>query len=142
MSKTKISPTLRQQVTQNSRYRCSYCLTQEEIVGMRFTIDHIIPESLGGSTTPENLCLACWDCNLAKQTRIAGIDPQSAQMVSLFNPNQQNWHDHFAWQTEGEQIAGQTAIGRATITALRLNRLLLVRARARWIKSGWHPPED
>ncbi len=142
MSKTTISAALRQQVSKNSRHRCSYCLSQEEVVGMQFTIDHIIPESLGGSTNPENLCLACWDCNLAKQNRIAALDTQSGQMVPFFNPNQQNWNDHFAWQARGELIVGLTATGRATINALRLNRPLLVRARKRWIKPGWHPPQD
>jgi len=141
MSKTSISPTLRQLVVEKSHYRCCYCLAQEDVVGMRFTVDHIIPESLGGTTTADNLCLACWDCNLIKQTRIAAIDPESGKMVPLFHPVQQNWHDHFAWRSEGVLVVGLTATGRATINALKLNRNLLVQARKRWIEADWHPPE-
>jgi len=142
MSKTTVSLELRQFVAENSRYRCCYCLTQEEIVGTYFTVDHIIPEALGGQTTLENLCLACWDCNLIKQKRISGIDAMTNEMIALFHPNRQHWHAHFAWQQEGCLIIGLTPTGRATIETLRLNRPVLVQARKRWIQAGWHPPQD
>lgn len=142
MSRSSISPILRRQVAESSRHRCVYCLSQQDVIGGRLTVDHIIPESLGGTTTPENLCLACWDCNLTKQNRIAVIDPQNGEMVPLFHPNQQEWSIHFAWRAEGELMVGLTATGRATISALNLNRPLLVQARRRWIKAGWHPPKE
>ncbi len=142
MSPTSFSPSQRQAVAERSRYQCSYCQTQEEIVGMQFTIDHIIPESLGGTHELDNLCLACWDCNLIKQSRIAAMDPESGETVPLFHPIQQEWHEHFRWVDGGKHIEGQTAIGRATVNLLRLNRPLLVRSRERWIKAGWHPPTD
>lgn len=107
---------------------------------MQFTVDHIIAESLGGQTVIENLCLACWDCNLIKSNRIAALDPDTGTMVTLFHPSQQKWLDHFAWVEQGAILIGTTASGRATIEALRLNRLLLVQARKRWIEAGWHPP--
>lgn len=142
MSRTFIPVSLRRRVSKEFRFRCCYCQTQENIVGMRFTIDHIIPEVLGGTTTIDNLCLACWDCNLLKQQRIAAIDPITEIMVTLFHPYQQRWHDHFVWQESGAMIVGLTPTGRATIAALQLNRLLLVQARRRWITAGWHPPQD
>lgn len=74
MSQTYLSPSLRAQVAAQSHNCCCYCLCQEDVAGVRFTIDHIIPESLGGETVAENLCLACWDCNLVKQNRIVGTD--------------------------------------------------------------------
>ncbi len=109
---------------------------------MRFTVDHIIPEILGGSTSEENLCLACWDCNLIKQRRIAAEDPLDAALVPLFHPVKQRWHDHFAWDESDTLIFGLTASGRATVQALRLNRPALVRARERWVGVGWHPPVE
>jgi hypothetical protein len=39
--------------------------------------------------------------------------------VPLFNPRMQNWDDHF--ELSGAQIIGRTAIGRATVSLLRLN---------------------
>jgi hypothetical protein len=141
MSRAPISPELRELIAARARYYCCYCLTQEEVVGMRFTVDHIIAESLSGQTVAENLCLACWDCNLLKNKRIAALDPDTGNMVALFHPNQQLWHEHFAWAEQGAMLIGITPSGRVTVETLRLNRPLLVQARNRWIQAGWHPPQ-
>jgi len=109
-------------------------------VGARFTVDHIIPESLGGTTTLDNLCLACWGCNLIKQDRIAALDPETGEVVRLFHPHKQDWHEHFTWVAGGLFIVGLTPTGRATVSALKLNRAPLVSARRLWIEAGWHPP--
>ena len=50
------------------------------------------------------------------------------------------WQDHFSWDKSKTEIIGKTAIGRATITALKMNRSSLVRVRTMWIKLGEHPP--
>lgn len=39
-------------------------------------------------------------------------------------------------------MLGLTAIGRATISRLRLNRADAVDARRHWVEAGWHPPRD
>ena len=142
MSKIPIPSDLRQKITRHFRYRCSYCQTQQGLTGAMLTIDHIILESLGGMTLAENLCLACWDCNRIKHNRVAAIDPMLNKTVPLFHPQQQNWSEHFAWSADGVRIIGQTATGRATVIALRLNRRSLVQARHKWVLAGWHPPED
>lgn len=141
MSHAYISSALRQAVVERAGHRCCYCQTAEDVTGTLFTIDHIIPESLGGSTTVENLCLACWSCNLIKRDRIVATDPETGATVRIFNPNSQKWHDHFVWQREGLLIGGLTSIGRATINAIRLNRPELINARRLWIKIGGHPPQ-
>ncbi|MCB0003834.1 MAG: HNH endonuclease, partial [Anaerolineae bacterium] len=74
-------------------------------MGAEFTIDHIVPQALGGSSDEDNLCLACWRCNLLKRDRIAAIDPETGVTVRLFNPRIQNWFDHFVWQEDGLVIA-------------------------------------
>ena len=107
---------------------------------MRFTVDHIIPEVLGGKSKPENLCLACWDCNLAKGTRIAAVDPDTQALVPLFHPRRDGWLEHFWWTDEGKIIEGKTPVGRATVNAVELNRSVVVEARQRWVEVGWHPP--
>lgn len=135
-----ISAELHQQVANQSRHRCGYCQSQQRLMGVALTIDHIIPQSLGGKSDLENLCLACWDCNLAKSDRITGIDPQTGEDVRLFHPNRQSWHDHFGWNETGLYIVGKTPVGRATVVALKLNRPQLVEARRYWAKAGWHPP--
>lgn len=142
MSLTAISPQFRHEIAEKSKNRCAYCLSQQDISGIKFTIDHIIPESLGGETATDNLCLACWDCNLTKQNRISAVDPETDEHVPLFHPNQQEWSEHFHWEANGLIVMGLTSTGRATIASLRLNRPILLRARERWIKVGWHPPVD
>lgn len=136
-----LSAGLRREVAGRARFRCSYCQSQEDVVGASFTVDHIIPQVLGGSDEPDNLCLACWDCNRLKRTHVAGVDPDTGQRAPLFDPNHQRWADHFAWSEDGRLVLGLTPIGRATVERLRLNQAVLVRAREHWIRAGWHPPD-
>jgi hypothetical protein len=108
---------------------------------MTFEIEHIQPLSAGGETVFENLCFACPSCNRYKGDRQTAIDPESSETVPLFHPQAQAWRDHFVWSETGKEMKGLTAIGRATIAALQMNRPALVRARAMWVKLGEHPPE-
>lgn len=140
MSKSHISANLRQQVAEQSRDMCCYCQSQQRLIGINLTVEHIIPESLGGTTTLDNLCLACWDCNLIKGSRIAAIDPTTSTKVRFFNPNKQKWNEHFRWHNNGIHIIGITPIGQATVVALKLNRPVLLHSRSFWIEAGWHPP--
>ena len=119
---------------------CAYCRTAEFLTAMTFEIEHIVPLSVGGETVFENLCFACPTCNRYKGDRQAGIDPESGEGVGLFHPQNQVWADHFAWSEGGKVIGGLTAVGRATVLLLQMNRPALVRARAMWIKLGEHPP--
>ena len=139
MSSSRISEDLRRIVAENSRYRCSYCQSQQNIMGTALTIDHIVPESLGGATSEDNMCLACWDCNLIKGNRTTAVNPQTGEIVRLFHPNQQVWENHFYWNEAGTHVLGITPIGKATTLALKLNRPTLLLSRQYWIQAGWHP---
>lgn len=61
-----ISATLRKLITKRDKSRCAYCQTSEDNCGLRMHIDHITPEAIGGSSTPDNLCLICFACNIYK----------------------------------------------------------------------------
>lgn len=137
----RISDNLRQQVIERARERCEYCQTQQIIV-VAMEIDHIIPESAGGETNLDNLCLTCVGCNGFKLDFQIGIDPDTKKESSLFNPRTQNWHEHFKWNDDGLKIIGLTATGRATVVRLRMNRDAVVNSRRRWVEAGWHPPSD
>lgn len=140
MSSVYIPVALRRRVAEQSRHRCGYCLTQEIVVGRPMELDHLLPRSLGGPTTEDNLWLACSLCNEHKSNRVLVIDPQSGIQVRLFNPRKQRWQEHFEWAESGTRIDGTTDVGRATVAALRLNRPSLVLARGLWVAAGWHPP--
>jgi hypothetical protein len=139
---TYLSDELRFRIDAADRRRCQYCLTTEANSGIPLTYEHIQPVSRGGDTTFENLCLACRPCNEFKADATSAVDPVSGETVALFNPRAQRWGDHFAWSADASQVEGSTPIGRATVIALRMNRPLIVAARRRWARVGWHPPEE
>ena len=138
----RISKPLRQRVNEQAKHRCGYCLSSEAIVGAPMELDHIIPQSLGGLDEENNLWLACPLCNQHKADRIAALDPKTGTIMRLFNPRYENWNEHFAWSQDGERVIGKTSTGRATVSALNLNRPSLVAARRAWVQVGWHPPKD
>lgn len=136
-----ISQNLRSQIESIDLKRCCYCLTTEANSGMPMTIDHIQPISKGGLNITDNLCLACRTCNEYKSNTTEAIDPLTGLVVCLFNPRQQNWVEHFKWNNNASLIEGLTAIGRATVIALRMNNAVIVATRKRWFSIGWHPPD-
>lgn len=142
MSKTRIPKKLRERVATQAKYRCGYCLSQQDVVGSLMEVDHLIPEALQGKTVEANLWLACKECNGYKGDAVTARDPQTGEIVPLFHPRQQRWSEHFAWTENKEEIVGLTAVGRATVAALRLNREVLVRARRLWVAAGLHPPKE
>lgn len=137
-----ISRRLRALISERAAYRCGYCQTSERVLGAPLELDHIIPQSLGGQTKEENLWLACAPCNRYKGAKVLAVDPVSGERVLLFNPVQQQWKYHFRWSADSTHIVGITPTGRATVIALRLNRVTLVHARSLWHEAGWHPPVE
>ena len=102
-------------------------------------IEHILPN---GDNDAENLCLACPNCNLSKAAAVIVVDALTGSSVSLFNPRRQHWSEHFAWIDNYTKIQGCTAIGRATVERLKMNRPRMVSVRQRWAKADLHPPVD
>jgi hypothetical protein len=137
-----ISESLKARIEQEDRQRCCYCLTSEANSGILMTFDHIQPRSKGGATSFENVCLACRTCNEYKSDSTKAEDPLTGEVVLLFNPRTQQWSEHFTWSLDATKVEGVTAIGRATVVALRMNNPVIVAARYRWAISGWHPPEN
>src|SRR5579884_1427239 len=142
MSRSHVSKALRARVAEQAKHRCGYCLCADHITGSPLEIDHIIPEASGGPTEEDNPWLACNECNKPKADRMWTTDPDSGEVVRQFDPRHQPWSEHFAWNSAGDLILGLTPIRPATVTALKLNRQGLVRARRGWAKVGGHLPGD
>jgi len=132
----RIPQTLRQAVMAAAQGRCAYCLSPEQMMGVTFEIDHVIPRSAGGDTQLGNLCLSCPTCNRHKAKRLSARDPLSGRAVPLFHPNQDLWSHHFAWSADGGHIIGQTPTGRATVEALHFNRPAMILLRRYWGATG------
>lgn len=139
---TALPEATRQRVRQRADNRCEYCLSHQDYVMGILQVDHVMPRAKGGSDAEDNLCLACELCNQYKWTKTEGLDPQSGETVTLFNPRQQKWHAHFSWSEDGTEIIGLTTCGRATVVAFRLNNSIAVTVRRNWVRAGWHPPES
>jgi len=84
-----------------------------------FQIDHIIARQHGGTSTLDNLALACIHCNRFKGPNIASVDPDSGDIVRLFHPRRDTWSEHFFW--DGPELKALTQVGRVTISLLLIN---------------------
>jgi hypothetical protein len=139
---SKLSKDLDEKVREASKNRCGYCLTPQSLTSHKLEIEHIFPISKGGNSEAENLCLACRHCNLHKSSKIYGFDLITAKRVRLFNPNRQNWSEHFVWDSRKISVIGKTPCGRATIFALKINDDLQTNARRVWKLTKLFPPKD
>ena len=61
VAKTPIPPEIRIQVMERDAYRCQDCGGWHDLA-----VDHIVPESMGGPTSLENLQVLCRSCNSRK----------------------------------------------------------------------------
>ena len=68
-----------------------------------------------------------------------GPDGETGAESALFNPRRQVWEEHFRVDAESGEIAGLTAVGRATVVRLRLKRPRHINARCRWMRLELFP---
>jgi hypothetical protein len=139
-----VSPPTRRLVRERANRYYEYCHADERWQFIRFTIDHVCPQSAGGSDEADNLALAYRNCNERRGRRMNGRDPDTGEMVALFNPRVQTWSAHFSWDTTRVRIVGLTPTGRATVVLLDLNDDRhngdMIRIRQRDLLDGYHPP--
>jgi hypothetical protein len=110
-------------------------------MNVTFEVDHIFPEKEGGLTVSDNLAFSCPLCNGFKGARTHGRDPMTGRDVPLFHPRRQRWFRHFRWAADQQTLEGRTRSGRATVEALQLNNLHLLRLRTIWLAIGSSPPD-
>jgi hypothetical protein len=99
MSVGYVPISLQRRVRLRAGERCEYCRIAQASQEATFHVDHVTPRAAGGVTSLENLALACVSCSLRKEADAAG------------------------------EIRGRTAIGRGTVVALSMNRVLAVAIR-------------
>jgi hypothetical protein len=59
-----MSKRLRFEILRRDNHACRYCGAKAPDV--KLTVDHVVPEALGGTDDPTNLVTACKDCNSGK----------------------------------------------------------------------------
>lgn len=67
------------------KFTCQYCGVQPH--RSRLNLDHVIPRTLGGRTTWENVVCSCVDCNRRK----GGRTPAQARLRLLRRPVRPRW---------------------------------------------------
>jgi 5-methylcytosine-specific restriction endonuclease McrA len=136
---TYVRKELRQFVFERAKGRCEYCLIHHDDAYMPHEVDHIYAEKHETATEEYNLCLSCAECNRNKGSDLASIDPLTNEIVRLFHPRQDHWHDHF--ELKDSTIQAKTAIGRVTIKLLKMNDPERLLERQILIESGHYPRE-
>jgi hypothetical protein len=71
--------------------------------------------------------------------RFEAIDPESGEVVPLFDPRRHRWEGHFGVAEHSARLVGLTPIGRATIARLRLNQPAQLAARRQWMRLRLFP---
>ncbi|MGH9799826.1 MAG: HNH endonuclease [Blastocatellia bacterium] len=141
MSAKRIPESLIRIVIERAQGFCEYCRCPDSFsTDDRFSVDHILSQSKGGSSLLSNLAYSCQGCNGKKGNRRSGIDPLSGRGIGLFNPRRQRWLNHFGWNSDFTMVVGKTPTGRATIASLQLNRRGVVNIRRVLRQTSLHPP--
>jgi hypothetical protein len=115
--------------------RCEYChipVTRYSYLGPQ--IEHIVARQHGGGDNEANLAVACKRCNLLKGPNLTAIDPATGEIIRLFHPRRDDWHEHFA--VVSARIKGRTSVGRTTATLLRFNDPKMCRLRRALLRLG------
>ncbi len=109
---------------------CEYCRTPAAYSPEIFEFEH--PRPRPGQTVPEldNLAWSCPACNRHKATRTTAADPQTGEVVPLFNPRTDRWPEHFGWSAD-----------LLAVEVLRMNRAAVVRFRLALKTVGQHPAQ-
>ena len=79
-----LSKRLRYEVLRRDNHTCRYCGVSAPDVPL--TVDHVVPESLGGPTAASNLVAACRDCNTGK-----GSSAPDSQMIEDVSQAHMEW---------------------------------------------------
>jgi hypothetical protein len=133
----EISSSLQQQVRKRANGQCEYCFMPDSEPLFPHEPDHIIALKHRGKTTSSNLAYACFECNRAKGSDIASLDPATGKLTALYNPRTQPWTDHFRFN--GPVIEPLTPEGRVTVALLKLNLAARVAIRDNLMREGRYP---
>lgn len=119
--------------------RCEYCHAPQRAFNFAFEVEHVAPSASGGSSSLDNLALACRSCNAYKSVRQTGVDPQTQAVAPLFHPRQDVWNNHFSFEEQTLMLTSVTPTGRATIILLKMNSDEQLVARQQWIRLELFP---
>ncbi len=128
---------LREQVRRRAKNCCEYCQMPSSCTRLPHEVDHIRARKHRGPTKLGNLGWCCAQCNNRKGSDVSAYIPNTDELVRLFHPRRDKWHDHFEW--DGPVLRGKTGIAEATIELLKINSDSRVGHRRMLIDLGLFP---
>lgn len=63
MPESRVTAQQKKTVAERANGCCEYCRSQVSFAIQPFSIEHIIPRSIGGETVLDNLAFSCQGCN-------------------------------------------------------------------------------
>lgn len=114
-----ISKRLRFEILRRDNHTCHYCGRTPPDV--KLTVDHVIPESLGGTDDPKNLVAACGDCNGGKSSV-----PPDAALVASAAADSSRWSSAMQEAAAEMQLHDNTDVYEAVVqawTSFRRNQI-------------------
>ena len=114
--------------------RCEYCRFPQHALEQSLQIEHIVARQHLGGDELSNLALACDHCNWHKGPNLSTIEPESRNLVQLFNPRLDKWQENFEFR--GPLIIGISSKGRGTVQLLGMNSESRLQLRATLMALG------
>lgn len=108
---------------------------QERAELLTFHVEHVQARQHLDDDSPDNLALACPDCNRHKGPNLTSIEPFTREVVLLFHPRKDRWSDHFLFDDDAV-IVGLTPTGMVTVRLLDMNSAARVNIRKVLIDEG------
>lgn len=117
-----VSKRLRYEILRRDNHACRYCGATAP--GAKLNVDHVIPQSLGGSDKPDNLVTSCADCNGGKTSSmpnaepVADVDQETFRRASVVKQAAEDLRERVAahlyatWMWAWERSGGPTPEGR------------------------------
>lgn len=139
---TALGQSTKDLVRQRAGGCCEYCRCPDEFATQPHSIEHIRPRVRDGSNDPDNLALACQGCNNHKYAKVESVDELTNEIAPLFHPREMSWREHFAWSDDYSEVVPLSAVGRATVRELHLNRNGVCNMRRILYSMGEHPPKQ
>jgi len=101
---------------------------------LTFHVEHILAKQHITDDSPENLALACPDCNRYKGPNLTSLNQETREIIRLYHPRTESWDEHFEFR--GAVIVGRTSVGETTIQLLQMNADERVEMRAELQANG------
>lgn len=134
---SEVNSTLRRLVAERAYHVCEYCLIHEADTFWGCQMDHIISRRHAGTSTLDNLALACFWCNNRKGTDVAALVGKPPHPVRFFHPRDDRWATHLALHQV--RIEPHSEVGEATAKHLSLNEPARLEERFALAEAGRYP---